>query len=483
MLVPKALASPKPEPDAPFCEWYLAAGASCAVATNSKHVLGAARLSLRQPMQPKDVPDLRMFLWVDPDSPGTPPWPQPQFRGLNHLVFAGLDSECSMLLDLRCRRVIGRFSPTMARDAEYWQRIVFPNAVGLMSEPLGLTTLHCACVVRNNAGLLLSGASGAGKSTLALALARNGFAFLSDDWTYFSGRGAQLRALGLASPIKLLPDATRYFPGLGSLRPAISSNGELSYEVDPESIFGVSRALTCEPHWLVFLERRDSAGSDIMGMAPNEAAARLEVDLEDLPVELAAVREAQSRTILELAGRGCWLLRHGGPPGEIAQALARFCSHPPPQPPGGVQQRQEWSKSVRTGPDIIRRFTPTPLVADLRAMNCAIRLETNSPVILERVRDAAGVSSSLATDSPRFLWRLVSDSGTDSHLPWPTPSGFTADGLYLENFGQHNFFAVDAEAGMAVGFVAENLVNDSGFEKLFIARLVSATLAASEATP
>ncbi|MDE3180645.1 MAG: hypothetical protein KGM47_13425 [Acidobacteriota bacterium] len=469
------------EIQAPMCEWFRVLGLRGAISSNSQQILHAARRSFRQNMDPEPTPDLSMSLCVDSNASGSPPWPQPYFRGLSHLVYAGLDGKCSMLLDLRRRRGIGRFSLAMVQDAEYWQRVIFPSAVGLMSEPLGLTTLHCACVARNGAGLLLSGASGAGKSTLALALARNGFAFLSDDWTYFSGAGAQLRARGLASPVKLLPDATRHFPELGSLKPAMSSNGELAYEVDPESIFGVSRALTCEPHWLVFLERSDSPGCSITEIPPCEAAARLEADLEDLPVELAAVKEAQSRTILELAGRGCWLLRNGGPPCEVAQALARFCLHPP-QLPRGVQQSGEWSKSVRTGPDIIRRFTPTPLVADLRAMNCAIQLETNSRAIFEGVRHAIDVAVPSEAAPKRFLWRLVSDPGADSHPPWPTPSGFAADGLYLENFGQHNFFAVDAEARIATGFVAEGLVNDSGFGRHFIARLVSATLAASETT-
>ena len=468
------------EVQTPLCEWFRVLGRSGAISANCAPILQAARRSFRQIIGPQPTSDLSMRLCVDPNAAGGPPWPPPHFRGLSHLVYAGLDSECSLLLDLRRRRAIGRFSPAMAQDAEHWQRVIFPNAIGLMSEALGLTTLHCACVERNGFGLLLSGGSGAGKSTLALALARNGFAFLSDDWTYFSGAGAQLRAWGLASPVKLLPDATRHFPELGSLKPALSSNGELAYELDPEPVFGVDHALTCEPRWLVFLERRDSAGYTMTRMAPHEAAARLEVDLEDLPVEFSAVRESQSGTILELGGRECWLLCYGEPPSEIAQVLARFCSNSPHAVPREAWRAESSSKSARTGPDIIRRFTPTPLVADLRAMNCAIRLETNSPAVLQQVCDAVGGRRSSETAPQRFLWRLVSDVGADSHLPWSAPSGFSANGLLLENIGQHNFFAVDAEARIAVGFVAEGLVNDPEFEKRFAARLVSATLAAFE---
>ncbi|MGH9449625.1 MAG: HPr kinase/phosphorylase [Terriglobia bacterium] len=477
----RAQTSRQQEPNTPFCEWYLVADASCAVATNSKDILASARRCLRRSIPPRPVPDLRMFLWVDPNAPGGTPWPQPHFRGLSHLIYAGLDSQCALLLDLRHCRVIGRFSPAMAQDAEYLQRVVFPNAIGLMSEALGLTTLHCACVERGSAGLLLSGASGAGKSTLALALARNGFAFLSDDWTYFSGAGAQLRAWGLASTVKLLPDAVRYFPELGRLKPTISTNGELAYEVDPEPVFGVDHALACEPRWRVFLERRDPAGYSLTRMAPHEAAARLEVDLEDLPVELSAVREAQSRIIQELAARECWLLCHGESPAEMAGALARLCSSPERPAPGSASMAEVRNKSVRAGPDIIRRFAPTPLVAEFAVMDRTIRLETNSPAILQQVREAVGVQSTSAMAPQHFLWRLVSDADAESHLPWPAPSGFSADGLHLENVGQHNFFAVDADARIAVGFVAEELLNDSAFQKFLVARLVSTTYAAFEA--
>lgn len=466
--------------ETPLCEWFRVLGLTGVISANSARILEAARASFHQTIHPQPASDLSMRLCVDPNAPGGPPWPQPYFRGLGHLVYVGLDNESSLLLDLRRRRAIGRFSPAMVQDTKYWQRVIFPNAIGLMSEALNLTTLHCGCVVRNGVGLLLAGGSGAGKSTLALALARKGFAFLSDDWTYFSGSGAQLRAWGLASPVKLLPDAVRHFPELGSVKPAMSSNGELAYELDPEPVFGVGHALTCEPRWLVFLERHDSAGYSLARMAPHEAATRLEVDLEDLPAEFSMVRELQSKTILELAGRECWLLRHGDSPSKIAQVLTHLCSNPRQAAPGGAGRTEGRSKVVRTGPDIIRRFTPTPLVADLHTMNCAIRLETNSPAILLQVRDALGAPSSSETARRCFLWRLVSDATADWHLPWPAPSGFSADGLHLEHLGQRTFFAVDADARLAVGFAAEGLVNDSAFEELLVARLVAATSAALE---
>lgn len=457
--------------------WFRVLGQRCAIFTNSTEIHQAARCTFRQAIDPQPAYDLSMSLWVDPNAPGVGPWPQPHFRGLNHLVYVGLDHQCSLLLDLRRRRAIGRVSPAMGRDLAYWQRVIFPNAIGLMSEALGLTALHCACLDREGVGLLLSGGSGAGKSTLALALARRGFAFLSDDWTYFSGVGAQLRAWGLAGDVKLLPDATRHFPELGSFTPAQSPNGELAYELDPEAVFDVRHSLTCEPRWLVFLERRDSAGYNFTRMHPLEAAIRLEGDMEDLPSELLPVREAQTGTIRELAGRECWLLSHGELPSDIAQILARLITQPPDEVSAEPWPAGSPSKPVRSGPDILRRFTATPLRASLRLKDCEVRLETNSPAILRQISDVVGESSSSGTSSCHFLWRLISDEDAELGAPWPAASVLSADGLHLEHVGLRTFFAVDSEARLAVGFVAEGLLNDPGFERFFAARLVSATSA------
>jgi len=85
----------------PLGESYLVAGAHFAIATNSQEILTSARNSFRQTVGSETSPDLTMRLWVDPAAQTFPPWPRPYFRGLSHLVYAGFDSENSMLLDLR----------------------------------------------------------------------------------------------------------------------------------------------------------------------------------------------------------------------------------------------------------------------------------------------------------------------------------------------------------------------------------------------
>jgi hypothetical protein len=459
-------------------ESYLVTGAHFAIATNSEEIIAAARNSFGQAVEPESSPDLTMRLWVDPAARSFPPWPRPYFRGLGHLVYAGFDSQNSLLLNLRRGRLVGHFSQAMARDQGYWQRVIFPTVVGFASDALDVTVLHCACAERDGNGLLLAGESGSGKSTLSLAMARNGFAFLSDDWTYFSGADSQVLAWGVVTAVKLLPDAVKYFHELRGLKPSVSLNGECAYEVDPERVFGVRRSLRCEPRWLVFLERQPKTGRTIVRMPPQEAAARLESGLALLPPELSQLLEIQRATIRSLVQRPCWLLRYGENPHEISQVLVRLCAESRQEAEPGIVPRSSID-GARKGPDLTRRLTPTPYVADLCAAGRAIRLETNSPAILRQACTALCRDGKVPSSDEPFLWRLISDDDGELHLPWLHFSSIAADGLSLVNIGQRSFLAGDREARCAIGFLPEELLkDDKGFEEFFLSRLLSITEAA-----
>ena len=312
---------PKP---APLHKNYLAAGAVCSLSTNSRQILAAAGDTFIRLARPRRFADISMRFWVDSGAKGAAPWPQPYFRGLSNFVFAAFDPENSLLIDLRRRHAVGRFTESMVRDREYWRRVIFPTTFGIISGAAGIAALHCACVERDGRGFLLAGDSGSGKSTLSLALALRGFSFLADDWTYLSRRDERLLAWGLATPLKLLPEAIGHFPELASLRPDISLNGELAYEVHPEKNFGVRRSPCAEPHCVVFLERDGDSEMSLTELPPAEASARLEQSVESLPLSLSASRDDLIRTVRILVQRPCWQLRYSERPEEIAQALSEF---------------------------------------------------------------------------------------------------------------------------------------------------------------
>jgi hypothetical protein len=311
--------------EAPLHEYYGAAGALLSLSTNSALVLAAACGIFTPMAESPDATDATIRLWVDPSARSAPPWPAAHFRGLDHLVYAAFDSENTVLVDLRERLAIGRLSPAMAADRAYLRRVVFPTLFGIFTDVIAVAPLHCACVEHAGRGLLLTGASGSGKSTLSLALAQQGFGFLSDEWTYFSWREGRLLARSLPTFLKLLPDASRHFPELRPMQPAASLNGELAYEVEPESAFGVRRSACAEPRWMVFLERQDTPVFSLSRVTPRQAAAEFEEHIDYFTDHgLSAGKDLLLKTLEGLSGLFCLRLRYGGEPASVARALVQF---------------------------------------------------------------------------------------------------------------------------------------------------------------
>jgi hypothetical protein len=317
---------------------FLVAGSVWLIASNSAEILTAARETFPSCDDATAPAALTINCFVDSHIRESPPWPQPHFRGLDHLVYAAYGPGSSMLIDLHRRRVMGLFSPAMAADLAYWKRVLLPILLGITSAAIGISALHCACLVRDGRGLILGGASGAGKSTLAVQLALEKFAYLSDDWTYFSRSDSKLLAWGLPIPVKLLPDTVNYFPELSKAQLAPSLNGELAYEVDPDVFFGIDRSLCCEPQWLVFIERSGEPRATFRRIGSKEAFSRFASELERLPACISDLRDLQLQTIAALVDRECWVLQHGLTPALVAQELSRFCQDrddnamPPTQP-------------------------------------------------------------------------------------------------------------------------------------------------------
>jgi hypothetical protein len=300
------------------------AGSIWDVRSNSEEILQAMQETFDQ-VGGEQQADLHLRFHVDFAVEDAPLWNKPHFRALDHLYYATYGPCDSMLVDQMGRRVIGSFSPAAARDVRHWKQTVLPVLLGIASASIGVTPVHCACVVKSGSGLLLGGESGAGKSTMALSLSRNGFSYLSDDCTYLSRTGTGIRAWGLPTPVKLLPDAVSYFPELVSLDPVLSLNGEWALNVDPTEISNVERCLSCAPQWLVFLERRADSPPVIKPLSSREAASRLVADLEMMPLIIFDQYEYQVETINRLVDRECWVVQHGLNPEPLARLLAEIC--------------------------------------------------------------------------------------------------------------------------------------------------------------
>jgi hypothetical protein len=302
-----------------LCEDYVAAGAVCRFSTNSVRLLDAARETFLPLKRPRAA-DFSVRFWVDESDRSEPPWPTPYVRGLDHLVFAGFDEGSSMLVDLRARRVIGRFSRAMAADCAYYKSVILPMLMTIMSASVGVAELHCACVAKNQEALLLIGPSGAGKSTLSLALSQCGFGFVSDDRTFCSVENGEVQVWGLPTRLKLRREAASWFPEVQASPVSSGSKSESDVWLEPEQLGGVKRVRQCRATSLIFLERRDDSEFRLRTLSSSEALRRLSVDLmEELP-EAAAKRLETLKRIIELPR---WLLQYGGEPQVIAQQISQ----------------------------------------------------------------------------------------------------------------------------------------------------------------
>jgi hypothetical protein len=302
----------------PLRENYVAAGATCSFITNSKQLLEAARGSFvsRSASSGLDT-DFTVRLWVDRSHSSNAPWPKPFVRGVDHLVFAGFDAKSSLLADLQKRQVIGRFSEQMARDTKYWQRVIFPMLLSIMSGSVGLVELHASCVAQGSQGLALVGATRSGKSTLAMALTNMGYRLLSDDRTFCSLGDGGITAYGLPRPLKLRSDAGSFFEEFRHRKPTDVQNGENVFLCDTDRRDS-GKVAPCELKAILVLERSDTDPFALSAMNALEFRSRI---AQEMLSESPEALSKQNKVLDALSQIPCWSLRYSGPPQAIAEQI------------------------------------------------------------------------------------------------------------------------------------------------------------------
>lgn len=245
----------------------------------------------------------------------------PWFRGRGEFAVARFTPWDTLWFNLRTRAVFGTFSTAMAADRERWRRHIFPTLLGILAATIDIVPVHAACLSQNNRGFLLTGPSGTGKSTLAVSLSKRGYAFLSDDWTCLTSNATDVEAWSLPMPVKLLPDAARFFPELQACHVGVSLNGEMAYEVSPEHGLGLFQQKSCTVAGVVLLQRTETRGCSISEIDEEEAIEHLVEDLEPLEGHLAACYERQVSIIRRLKNIACFRVCFNDHPHAVAQAL------------------------------------------------------------------------------------------------------------------------------------------------------------------
>jgi hypothetical protein len=300
------------------------AGAGCDLRTNSPELArGLEALSIA-----KDkvvVHGFHMRVVVDDASDEIAG--EPHFRGLNHVVTASFGISNLFVFDILRRTLNARVSSAVARDYRFWKEKLIPITLGVLGAAMGVVPVHCACLELDGDGIMIAGVSGAGKSTLSVALAEEGFNYVSDDWTFISQSREGIVAHGTSAPVKLLPNAVEHFQRLQGHRLQTSMNGELAYEFDIAEAFGARVERACEPRWLMFLDRTQRAGAAFTPMSSTESRSYLNSSVERLPVQLHEAAAMREQTIESVALLPSWRFQYAGTPQFAARELREFVVH------------------------------------------------------------------------------------------------------------------------------------------------------------
>lgn len=299
------------------------AGARCVLRSNSCNVLSALA-HWRADTAPSSGVSFEMEIAEDRTLPRAAQR-DARFRGLHHLVFADFGGGNVFTLDVLRRKVTGAISQETAGDELFWNSVLVPIVIGVLGPALGIVPVHSACLDLDSKALMLPGASGAGKSTLCAALARLGFAIVSDGWAYVTNDEDGLAVHGISPRVKLLPDSVRYFPELCGFATTETLNGEIAFDLDPQFVFHSEIRRRSRPHWLLFLQRTETPACEFVPFAAEGARAFFENSAERLPSQLSCFAAARSETIKALTERPSWILRSGCDPHKTAEAIGRFC--------------------------------------------------------------------------------------------------------------------------------------------------------------
>jgi len=279
----------------PLGRTFYPAGFPLMLATNSEGVMDCARESWGEWNGDFDVRPLRISVVVDP---GGAIAEAPAFRKHSHLLLFVSDSRNFASADTVTGEAAIYVTQATVADHTLFRWLFLDALAYMMLTNLYVVSLHAACVARDGEGLLLCGKSGAGKSTLAVAAARAGFTFLSDDCTWVRTGIDELFAIGKPHQVRLRGDAARHFPELAGFPARTLPNGKLSLEAPVSLLAGVRSARHARITKLVFLQREDGVPPAISSVNSEDAATML---LADLPSYGPEVNAAHERTVAQLA--------------------------------------------------------------------------------------------------------------------------------------------------------------------------------------
>ncbi len=131
---------------------------------------------------------------------------------------------------------------------------------------------------------------------------------------------------------------------------------------------------------------------------------------------------------------------------------------------------------VRAARDPLRRSLQIGHAEDFVPLGIELRIETNSPIVLDAARSAFGryrLDGRGRRLNQRFLIRLLEDPGFSESPPWTDPVYRGQGHIFYASVGSQNAVLADLERRFAFGFISPAMVRDTGFlQRNFLEGLV-----------
>jgi hypothetical protein len=197
--------------------------------SNSLEALGSVRAAYGE-MLPEDpaMRARRVRIVVDDTMAGGPTTPEIRLPFPDQLILQLPLGRAEA--DAARGEAIAQVSTAALSSASFRESVLDHLALFLVTRA-DRCPLHAAAIVRDGRALLVAGPSGAGKSSLTYAALREGFRILADDAVYVQ-TSSKLRLWGTPRGVHLPGSATRHFPELAGVPPALRPDGRSKISVE-----------------------------------------------------------------------------------------------------------------------------------------------------------------------------------------------------------------------------------------------------------
>jgi|SRR5450631_1814902 len=242
----------------PLQHTYFPLGFPLSLSTNSPSLHSAALASWGKFRQALSTLPLTLRIGVTDERSRSPFLPcAPVCRLHGHLLSNIADADNFVICDLNDGYSFGWLTPQTAESTLYLRYHILEAAALSMVAALRAAPLHAACVSAEGHGMLLCGDSGAGKTSLALAGARAGWSFTSDDASYLPIGRSDRMVVGNCHQLRLRESGVLLFPEFADRAVTPRAAGKPSIEIPTEDLPQLITSESAMIEHIIFLNRRN----------------------------------------------------------------------------------------------------------------------------------------------------------------------------------------------------------------------------------